>query len=423
MSGGYLKTKMICARHTIFFSNPKVSSAALLEPHYLKTVERVAACDCKYILAIQDDTLLNYTSHKAKTEIGRIGKTKNTEQYGLVQHSTLLVTDKNEPLGLIDLQHFHNDDLDPDTEKRRNGNIEDKRSWCWIEALMNTSQKLKGQNKKIITVADRESDIFEFMHELGTQNHSFVIRAKHNRYTGETYRKRLDRLFDLIEKQTVFGEMRVTINDATTHKIKEINLKLKVLERIEIPRPEDSKSRKNNADYHPVFINVIKAYDDIHSWTLLTDLPVNTFEACREIIDIYKSRWHIEDYHKILKTGYQIDELYLHSSRQAIENALVMASISAVRLYWMIYVGRVEKDLKANQIFEEYEWKAVYVYFKEKIPAEAPPLAEIIIKIARMGGYKVNKHAEQPGIKTMWLGFQAFGIAAEMLKNFMSTKT
>lgn len=165
------------------------------------------------------------------------------------------------------------------------------------------------------------------------------------------------------------------------------------------------------------------AYNDDYCWILLTDLPVDTLANCAEVINIYKSRWHVEDYHKILKTAYQIDEVYLHSSKQAIINALTMISISACRLYWIIYVGRVESTIQADKLFEEYEWKAAYVYLKEEIPDTPPPLAEVIIKIARMGGYKDKKNAQPPGIKLMWLGLQVFTTAATMYKNLLSINT
>ena len=63
----------------------------MLEPHYLNTIERIRASKAEYVLAIQDTTVLNYTSHLAKTEIGRIGLTGKTHQYGLFQHNTLCV--------------------------------------------------------------------------------------------------------------------------------------------------------------------------------------------------------------------------------------------------------------------------------------------------------------------------------------------
>jgi hypothetical protein len=79
---------------TIFFSNPKVSSAKLIAPHYKQTVQRVHNSEAKYILMIQDQMRLNFTSHKAKTDLGTIGKTGKTIQYGLIQHSVLAVTNE-----------------------------------------------------------------------------------------------------------------------------------------------------------------------------------------------------------------------------------------------------------------------------------------------------------------------------------------
>lgn len=393
----------------------------MLEPHYKKTAERVAFNNAKYILAIQDGTVLNYSSHKSKTEIGRIGRVGKTDQYGLIQHSTLLVTDQNEPLGLIDLHHFHYDDFDTSIHKHHRY-IEDKQNIRWINASKNLRSRLGDNAKKIITVADREGDFFEFLHDLRAHQDSFVIRAQHNRHTGEKHRDRGDKLFDLIRKEEDLGEVITTINDIATHEVKDITLKIKRLKKIAIPPPHRTKSQ-NVEQYKPIEVNIVMAYNETYCWILLTDSPVETLGDCQEVMLIYKARWHVEDYHKILKTGYQIDELYLHSSREAIENALTMASISACRLYWMIYVGRVEKTIKADRLFEEYEWKSIYIYFKEKIPEESPSLAEVIIKIARLGGYKPRKNAKPPGIKTMWLGLQCFTVAAEMYKNVMSTKT
>ncbi len=64
----------------------------------------------------------------------------------------------------------------------------------------------------------------------------------------------------------------------------------------------------------------------------------------------------------------------------------------------------------------------IYVYFKEKIPKECPVLSEVILRVARLGGHKKTKNGQPPCIKTMWIGFQQFTIAAQMYRN-MSTET
>ena len=198
---------------------------------------------------------------------------------------------------------------------------------------------------------------------------------------------------------------------------------VKKLQAIDIPPSPRVKRANKDKGYKPIKVNVVMAYNETYCWILITNLPTDSLDDCLKVIKIYKERWHVEDFHKVLKTGYQVDELYLHASVSAIKNALVMASISACRLYWLIFSGRVEKELKADKFFKEYEWKSIYIYFKEPIPHEAPMLAEIINKIARLGGYKPTKKSKPPGVKTMWLGFQAFSVAAEMYHNILSTKT
>lgn len=401
-----------------FFSNPKVSGAALLKAHYNETVLRAKATQSDYILSIQDKTVLDFTRHMSKTELGRIGGKGKKSQYGLFQHNTLLVNAKNEPLGLIDLQHFDYDDYDLTTD-RRNRPIEEKHSFSWIEASRNRRERLGTLDMPVITVADRESDIFEFLHDLVAHDELFVVRAQHDRFTGTHHSKKSQKITSLLDKETVLGTFTTLINDVKTHEIKEITLSLKRLKSVILPVPKDTCT----LTYQPITLNVVTAYNNDYCWLLLTNKSVETIEDCQEVICIYKSRWHIEDYHKIIKTAYQIDEVYLHASRQAIVSALALISLSACRLYWLIYVGRVDPDCKADQLFHEYEWKSPYIFLKEPVPANPPPLAELMRQIARMGGYKIQKTSAQPGIKSMWLGFQALNIAAQMYRNILSTKT
>jgi len=410
------------AKRTIFFSNPKVSSDKLITPHYEKTKERVLESKAKYILAIQDQMRLNFTHHKAKADLGTIAKVGDTIQYGLIQHSVLCVTDQNEPLGLSDVIHFDNNDFDVSIPRKKRA-VEDKKSKFWIDGLKNTRKRLGNPDKRIITVADREGDFYEFLFAMNEEDEEFVIRAQHDRVLGEVSSWRGGKkLYDTIEQTPFFGSMNTIIQDVNTREIKEITLQLKKIP-ITLPIPYRIKSEEiEKKKYKSINLNLVVAYNDDHQWILITSLPIDTIEQVQEIVTIYKSRWHIEDYHKVLKTGYQVDEIYLHTSKETIKNLLVMASISACRLYWLIYVGRTEATVSANQLFEDFEWKAIYIYFNEDIPDECPSISEIVLKIARLGGYKPNVHPNPPGIKTLWIGYQQLTIAAQVYRN-MTRKT
>jgi hypothetical protein len=299
---------------------------------------------------------------------------------------------------------------------------------CWIKAFEN-ARALIGTEKKVITVADREGDFFEFLHVLTKKNADFVIRAKSNRNLEKDLKdednaqKLNDTLQDSFARASSFGTTKIEIQNVETRCVEEISLQLKALT-VTLPVPKKLKSYKEK-QYGSITLNAIKAYNENYEWTLLTSLPIQTLQDIEKILHIYKARWHIEDFHKVLKTGYQVDEIFLHSCAEAIKTLLVMAIISALRLYWLIYKGRVSPEIRADELFTEFEWKSTYVYLKKPIPDMPPTLQEVIFNIAMMGGFKNKKNYGPPGIKTMWIGFSHMNVAAQTLENFifMSTKT
>ncbi|WP_018578050.1 IS4 family transposase, partial [Legionella shakespearei] len=55
----------------------------------------------------------------------------------------------------------------------------------------------------------------------------------------------------------------------------------------------------------------------------------------------------------------------------------------------------------------ECEWKAVYAVLKKTKPPQKPPtLHEMIIMIAKLGGFLARKSDGFPGPKVMWQGLQ-----------------
>jgi len=404
-----------------FFSNKKVSMDALLEPHYKQTVKRIKASNSEYVLALQDSMNLNYTSHKAKKDaIGRIGKSGNTIQKGFIQHSTLCVSEDNESLGILDCNLFHHDEYNTDVHRIKRS-VTEKESGRWINALKMMRKRLGNCDKKIITVADREGDFFEFLFALVDKKEDFVIRLKNNRFTGEKHRDRGDKVKDIVCLKPILKEAHtITLQNVKTRRYEKIKLNYQKMA-ITIPVPNKSSTEKNIGDYYPITINVVRAFNDNHEWFLYTSLPIETFEDIKKITDIYRKRWHIEDFHKVLKTGYQVEELQLHSSEESIKSLIAMAIISSVRLYWLIFTGRTNENIKANKLFSEFEWKSLYVYFKKPIPKEPPPIKEVMTMIAQLGGYKITKKSFPPGIKTIWHGMQKFTPISKMYKQMLLT--
>ena len=94
-----------------FFDNPKVTPAAIGQPHRERTVKRMR--QHSLILAVQDTTFFNYTHHPQTAGLGEIGN-KQQKQRGFGMHSTLAVTPAGVPLGLLTQSFFTRPSL-PDT--------------------------------------------------------------------------------------------------------------------------------------------------------------------------------------------------------------------------------------------------------------------------------------------------------------------
>jgi Transposase DNA-binding len=80
-----------------FWDSPYIKPAQLRKGHVDATLSRIK--NHQIILAIQDTTELNYTTHEAVKGVGYLD---NKYAHGLKVHSTLAATTEGLPLGIID---------------------------------------------------------------------------------------------------------------------------------------------------------------------------------------------------------------------------------------------------------------------------------------------------------------------------------
>ena len=216
-----------------FFSNPKVNWLSLLETHQDKTVERINNTRDKHIYVIQDSTFYNYTDHKAKTDIGVIGKQGRLTQFGLLQHTSLCVSAQDIPLGILELDFIgYEDDLKSAPYRQ---NFPDIASSRWRRFLAETMTKLKKIEKDVIMLCDREADFFELLNDLYSSSCKYVIRCKWDRSTGNSARVRKNKFSSLLKGSLTLGNISLTIIDPNTHEETQTQFKLKALENIMLP--------------------------------------------------------------------------------------------------------------------------------------------------------------------------------------------
>ena len=129
------------------------------------------------ILAVQDTTSLNYNSQKKMEGIGYICD----KALGVNVHSCVAVTIKGLTLGLL-AQSSYTREQAKDSSHTRNRILEEKESYRWVETF-EKSTALLPEEVKVITVCDREGDMYELLDAIESKGRLFLIRVAQNRIT------------------------------------------------------------------------------------------------------------------------------------------------------------------------------------------------------------------------------------------------
>lgn len=355
------------------------------------------------VLAIQDTTELNYSKHPATLGLGYLDSKYSR---GLKLHSTLAVTTQGVPLGLIFQKIWARDPSElGKAEKRHQKPTNQKESKRWLDGLRMT-QELIPSGKKVVTIADREADFYDLFAWPRRPDSEFLIRATQNRCLID-WKHHLKEAIESVEPQ---GELTVQLKRNPTRKARSARLTL----RFTTLTLQPPQNRPKKEQLSPIKLQVILAREEDPplneepiNWLLLTTLTINNVEDLVLYVKWYSYRWLIERYHYTLKSGCGIEKLQLKTARR-LEMALATYSIVAWRLLWLIYETRCHPNTNCSTVFEPHEWQSVYATIHGVLyPFATPPtLEEMVLWIAKLGGFLGRKHDGCPGVKTFWRGLQ-----------------
>jgi len=400
------------------FDNDKLQEAALLQAHQAKTLKRLERSEEMIYFAIQDTTVLTYTHHPKKKGINKINKNMGFERpsTGCFLHNTLLMTGSGLPLGLLDQKIFQHEVGEKTNHKHRP--ITEKQSFRWIESLRTTKSLCQG--KQVVTIGDRESDIFELLVEAEEIDTTVLIRATKDRILVQNERDK--------EHQTLWARMRKTplkgvqiIQLPARHNQKERSVTLEIRYTEITLKPPKRYPGAKGKPLPPVTMQAIWLYEpdapsDIEplEWMLLTNMPVNSIEDAIKVGKWYRLRWQIECFHRILKSGCKIEECRLETYER-LKKFIRLKSIIAFRLFWLTLINRVEPEASSDQILEDHEWQALSCYItKTRQPPEKPPsVREAVRMIAKLGGFLGRKNDGEPGMTYIWRGWGKLTLIAE----------
>ncbi len=387
-----------------FFNNDRVSMDKVLRAHVESTVERIKPNEV--VLAVQDTTSLNYTTHYAMQGLGPINNTQNSS-VGLIVHDTMAFSPQGTPLGLLDVQFWARDPKDRGKKHRRKKlPIEQKESMKWLKSFRTVCEVQNlCPDTMLVSVGDRESDIYElFLEAVENPNGpKLLVRCERSRKR----KTEVDDLWEDMSRQPVAGIQMVHVPRKGCRAARDAKL--------EVRHAQVKLKPPNGKDYPPVEVWMVHAREvdcpasvkSLLDWMLLTTVETSNFEQACERLAWYTKRWGIEVYHRTLKSGCRIEDRRLETA-DSLQSCLAIDMVVAWRIYHLTQLGREVPDSPCSVFFEEAEWKALYAFINKTPngPVEEPTLHEAIRMTASLGGFLNRKGDGQPGTTVLWRGLQ-----------------
>jgi len=408
-----------------FFKNKNVDSEVILTEHRKQSIVR--ANDYKTILVVQDTSYVTYSHPKTKG-LGLIARnrtfaSKNTsESRGLVMHTAMAVTQEGLPIGIIDQKIFSR----PERPKLKKGEInklyrnsipiEAKESKKWLECLMSTKESFSNSNTRVITIGDREADIYELFELAKSQNSELLVRGSQNRRINKTnleVRNSGEPIWPFMKNKSAQGVVEIVIpSQAPSNKV-ERKAQLEVrFQKFTMNPPTQHlamNTKTTNLDLYAIHLSEIAApiEEEKIEWMLLTNIPVVDLDGAIEKLRWYCLRWRIEIFHKILKSGFRVESCRLATADRLIRY-LQLISIIAWRIFWLTHLSRHHPSMPCSSILANSEWQVLYSkVHKTSTPPEIEPTVQEVTKwIAMLGGFMGRKNDGAPGPIVLWRGWK-----------------
>jgi hypothetical protein len=388
-----------------FFDNSRVDEGTILAGHFAATKTRFAAT-VDPVLVLHDTSEFSF-QRDTPEGIGQLSLIKGRHARhtvcGLLMHSSLVVTTAGVPLGLAAVKFWSRKEFKGTNARKRTVNptrvpIEQKESARWLDNLKLSTTQL-GDPSRCVHVGDRESDIFELFCTAQQAETHFLVRTCVDRLAGQGKTT----VSKIMAREPIRGSHDVEVRD-DCGRVSMVRVCLR-FRKMTIHPPIGKQKR-----YPSLSLTVIQAHErgkpkgrEPIRWNLLTDLPVANRAAAIEKLNWYASRWKVETYHKVLKSGCQAEQARLRTADR-LTNLLAILCVVGWRVFWLTMVNRATPEAPAENVLTRPEIDVLDQMNGVSPPATNGTIGHYLLKIAKLGGYLARASDPPPGNLVLWRG-------------------
>lgn len=374
----------------------------ILRVHVEQTRHRIQKHKYSIVLLIQDTTILEYGTHRKTRGLGPTASSTagDGQCRGLIAHSSLVVTPEGLSLGLVDQKIWARDN--PDFDSVLQGQ---KESSKWLQALEHT-HRIVPKGVRAVTIADREADITQLLSKAVELDMPFVIRARDRTLKGSEHQWLIRHLEH--EPSVCSYSVEVPMRESK-HSQRKLGTRSAQVQ-VHYGSVAIRTDRQSGAlPLHAVLVREVQPPEGITPvvWVLLTNVAIQSPQDALERVRWYQQRWHIENFHRVLKSGCTVEQTRLQEAER-LDRYITLMSVIAWRLYWLTHVSRTSPEDSCEKSLSPQEWKLLYLrtYPERSIPKTPPSLREVAHWIGRLGGFLGSKKHPDPGVTTLWRGYQ-----------------
>jgi hypothetical protein len=352
------------------------------------------------ILCVQDDSDLSAVKIEAEQNL---------------MHTTLAVTPDGNLLGVLDQRFVMRGEKHSKRETRKQRASRWKESDLWLEAVSGVGQPPPGC--RFVHVCDRGADDLRLLNLCAEQGVGFVVRAKQDRCVNDKSAKLWAHMQSLpIAGQTV-AQIGTQKNDLgkVTRRGRGATLSVRY-DTLQLDKPSHPGEGNDALTVNVVYLQELNPPegDEPVDWMLLTSEPVTNLQEALVIVEYYRVRWVIEEWHRAVKEGCRLERSQL-TERSALLRLSAVVSVVGVRLIQL-------RDLADNPVHAEQPqhlqqlvpplWIQLVAALARIDPMQLTP-RQFWHTIARRGGWIGRRRDGRPGWKTIWQGWRDIQQMAE----------
>ena len=391
-----------------FVNHERITPEKILAPH--RQLTRRRAHEAGVMLAIHDTTQLEFSGEDERDGLGFV---RSEDDQGFSLHCTLAVAGDGtrRPLGVVAHRTWVRTEHKP--KGRRGGETfadAKRESLRWGEQVREVEDLVGGL--RTIHVMDREADAFPLLQDLTSNEWRFVVRMRQDRVVLDEFDDRDGHASEAIAFGAWEVSMAVPISKRAQRTIPQQRRERRD-ERVAKLAVKTSKIRLKPPEYmpverrDPVELHVVHAIElgapdrDPLSWVLLTNEPVATAEQVLAVLEIYRTRWLIEEFFKALKTGCAIQKRQLESY-DGLANALALFLPIAWQLLLLRNLHRTEPAAPATLVLTPTQIEVLRAQLPKLVPT-SPTVDQALRAVAYLGGHYVK---QPPGWQTLGHGLE-----------------